>query len=126
MGMDNLTRGAQFVPGTMGHISEVLKSLPDYLENRAIQRNSVVRFGIQKLDEILWIGKGSQVVICAETGGGKTSLAAQAVAASENQKWGIFTLEMKAEAIVAKLASNLRYICLNRLVRGILTPTVWQ
>ncbi len=126
MAMDNLTRGAQFVPGTMRHISEVLKSLPDYLENRAIQRNSVVRFGIQKLDEILWIGKGSQVVICAETGGGKTSLAAQAVAASENQKWGIFTLEMEAEAIVARLAANVGSIALNRLYRGSLTPPEWQ
>src|SRR5258708_25646103 len=106
MGMDNLTRGAQFVPGTMGHISEVLKSLPDYLENRAIQRNSVVRFGIQKLDEILWIGKGSQVVICAETGGEKTSLAAQPVPASENQKRGLLTLETEPDAVIATLAAN--------------------
>src|SRR5258707_13903272 len=62
----------------------------------------------------------------ARPGGGKNFYPPQAVAASENQKWGIFTLEMEAEAIVARLAANVRSIALNRLYRGSLTPPEWQ
>ena len=124
--LENLAKGAQFVPGSMRHISEVLKGLPDYLENKLSKRSSVIRFGIPGLDSLLWVAPGTQIVICAETGGGKTSLAAQAVGASETKRWAIFTLEMEAEAIMARLASNVGSIALHRLYRGNLDATEWK
>lgn len=121
--VEKLSRGGQFVNGSMRHIRDVLKGLPDYLEDRAMKKSPVFQFGIKELDETIWVARGNQVVISAETGGGKTSLAAQAVAVSQTRRWAIFSLEMESEAIVARLAANVGSIGLSRLYRGELLPT---
>jgi replicative DNA helicase len=123
--LQKLSSVPQFVQGSMRHIKDVLRSLPDFLEERAMKRSPVVQFGIPELDKAVWVGRGSQVVICAETGGGKTSLAAQAVAATQTRKWAIFSLEMESEAIVARIAANVGSIALHRLYRGELLPNEW-
>lgn len=121
--LEKLSQGPQFIQGSLRHISDVLKSLPNYLENHSLNRQPVARFGIEKLDELVWISKGCQVVIAGETAGGKTSLATQMVAASELRKWAFFSLEMSAEAIVARLAASIGSINLSHLYRSELLPT---
>jgi len=95
----------------------------DWIEESATtKRESVIRFGVDALDNALQpIEGGDQVVICAETSGGKTALACQAVLSSADKDFAIFSLEMQARSLITRMLAAEGQIHLSNLRSGRLT-----
>jgi replicative DNA helicase len=102
---------------------ERLHDVLDYIKQLSTTTSeSVVRFGIEPLDYALQpIEPGNQVVICSETGGGKTALAGQAILCSSSKSFAIFSLEMGARSLVLRMLAAESAIPLGNLRRGRLT-----
>jgi replicative DNA helicase len=82
----------------------------------------MVKFGIKRLDDaLLPVEPGNQIVIGAETSGGKTALACQAVLSSPEQSFAIFSLEMQARALITRMFAGEGGIPLSNLRCGRLT-----
>lgn len=102
---------------------ERLHDVLEYIEQLSITSpESVVSFGIDPLDSaLLPIEPGNQVVICSETGGGKTTLACQAFLCSSEKSFAMFSLEMGARSLIMRMLSAEGSIPLGNLRRGRLT-----
>jgi replicative DNA helicase len=92
----------------------------EWLEKQAATPpQSVVRFGIDSLDDaLLPIEPGDQIVICADTGRGKSALAAQAVLSTAGRSFAVFSLEMPARSLVARMLANESRVPFSDLRRG--------
>jgi replicative DNA helicase len=88
---------------------------------------SVIKFGIEALDNaLLPIEPGNQIVICAETGGGKTALAIQAALSSPEQAFAIFSMEMDAKALIMRMFTSESCVPLSSLRQGRLTKEEYR
>ncbi len=102
---------------------ERLHDALDYIQQLSTTKpRSVIKFGIEPLDDaLLPIEPGNQIVVCSETGGGKTALACQAVLCSSDKTFAIFSLEMGARSLIMRMLAAEGYIQLSNLRRGRLT-----
>jgi replicative DNA helicase len=80
---------------------------------------SVIRFGLPRLDNaLLPLEPADQVVLCAETGRGKSALASQAVLSSSEKKFAIFSVEMPWRSLVARMFAGEGQIEFKNLRQG--------
>jgi replicative DNA helicase len=83
---------------------------------------SVVQFGISALDSaLLPIERGDQLVLCAETSGGKSALAGQVILSSTDRKFAVFSAEMPFRSLVARMFAAEGRIGFSKLRQGRLT-----
>jgi replicative DNA helicase len=88
-------------------------------ESRTTERDSVVKFGIDELDNALKpIEPGDQIVVCSQTGGGKSALACQAVLMSKTANCAIFSLEMHARSLIIRMLAAEGHLPLSNLRTG--------
>jgi replicative DNA helicase len=91
----------------------------DWIENSLrSDRRSLVTFGIPELDDLLYpIEPGYQTVIAANTSRGKTALALQAALKSRGPCI-IFSLEMNARGLIARMLSSQANVELAKIRQG--------
>jgi replicative DNA helicase len=83
---------------------QLLETIDWIGERSRSEAKSVIRFGINSLDEaLLPIETGDQIVISGDTGGGKSALASQAVLESREANFAIFSLEMHARSLITRM-----------------------
>lgn len=99
---------------------EQLHTTLDWLEQLATTPpESIVRFGISGLDDALQpIEPSNQIVICADTGRGKSALAAQAVLSTLDRSFAIFSLEMPVRALITRMLATESKVPFGDLRRG--------
>jgi replicative DNA helicase len=99
---------------------EQLHTTLDWLEQLATTPpESIVRFGISGLDDALQpIEPSNQIVICADTGRGKSALAAQAVLSTLDRSFAIFSLEMPVRALITRILATESKVPFGDLRRG--------
>lgn len=121
----DLSKSSAMVTGSIRPIKSLLFDTIDWMERNAQRRSRpFVKFGIRELDNMVWIEPGNQIVISANTGGGKTALATQAVVQSTGTSWAIFSMEMQGEAIAERMIANGGPVSLGGLRSGKLQP--WE
>jgi replicative DNA helicase len=100
----------------------------DYIEQLATTKpQSVIKFGIDALDNaLLPIEPGNQIIICAETGGGKTALALQAALSSPDKAFGIFSLEMDVRSLIMRMLTSEASVPFSKLRQGRLAERDYQ
>jgi replicative DNA helicase len=100
----------------------------EWIEQLAVNPpQSVIKFGIDALDNaLLPVEAGYQVVICAGTSGGKSALASQAVLASTNKRFAVFSMEMPWRSLVARMFSTEGKIHFSSLRQGKLNKLEFQ
>jgi replicative DNA helicase len=100
----------------------------EWIERLAVTPpKSVIRFGIDALDTaLLPIEPGDQVVVCAETGRGKSALASQAVLSSTDKRFAIFSVEMPWRSLIARMFASEGQIMFSKLRQGRLTAAEIQ
>lgn len=89
----------------------------DWLETIHESYSKALQFGIPDLDKHLFISPGSQAVITAQTGGGKSALAMQAaiVNAEKGNHTAVFSLEINKRRWITRLIANRCRVPVNRL-----------
>lgn len=89
----------------------------DWLETIHESYSKALQFGIPNLDQHLFISPGSQAVITAQTGGGKSSLAMQAaiINAEKGNHTAVFSLEVNKRRWITRLIANRCRVPVNNL-----------
>ena len=92
-----------------GEDLSVTELIGDYLDRMTDKRPvSYLRWGIEKLDEVLWVSPGQFGVIAADSSVGKTALALQFAwhIASTGKRVGFFSLETPKENLEDRLLAE--------------------
>jgi replicative DNA helicase len=102
---------------------ERVRQTEEWIEGLATSPpQSVVQFGISALDSaLLPIERGDQLVLGAETGGGKSALASQLILSSTDKKFAVFSVEMLSRSLVARMFAAEGRIGFSKLRQGRLT-----
>ncbi len=99
----------------------VLDALDDLEQRMHNSKITGVTFGVPKLDEELYgLQPAEKCVIAAETGGGKSALASQAIVqhSLEDKASAVFSLEMSATSLIHRMFANIGKVPMGSMKRG--------
>lgn len=101
---------------------QIISETMEWMEDRLKRIESTTHFGIKGLDSLLHpIEPGDQLVICADTGKGKTAFALQALIKSHQRNSLVFSLEMSAKPLVARMIASHANISFTNMRRGFIS-----
>lgn len=113
-------------PQKLTTIQEQVIEFNSWASSASDLTRSGVRFGVEKLDDLLAsVQPGDMVVIGGGTGIGKSALALQAAHYSLLGGMAVvyFSLEMPARQLIGRLVSNISSVPLSRILKGKVTPS---
>lgn len=112
-------------PQELQTIQELIVDFNVWISSASDIQRSSVRFGIEKLDDLLAsIQPGDMIVVGGGTGIGKSALALQAAHYSlANMAVVYFSLEMPSRQLIGRLVSNISGVPLSRMLKGKVTSS---